>query len=185
MIWIIIVIACLIAVAIVLNLSGNKKSVPTKSEKYVERNGRLKKADAVFEAWTSGDLSKMLSQLSVKTNLVDRHFLLMNIVKETYRNRQSPNLRRTMLQVAQMHIDEFQKIKPALIQSTGCLPRVPTFQQYATVLSEDGNYHKAIEVCQLALKYGLHDGTKGGFEARIAKIRKKMKIESKKIPNHS
>ena len=146
--------------------------------------GKLKKADAVFDAWTSCDLSAMLSQLSVKTNLVDRHFLLMNIVKETYRNRQDPKMRETLLQIAQIHIDEFSKIKPALIRSTGCLPSVPTFQKYATVLTEDGNYNKAIEVCKLALKYGLHDGSKGGFEARITNIQKKREKESKKNPNN-
>lgn len=167
-------------VTVVVISNSNKKPVPDKPERYIERNGKLKKADAVFDAWTSSDLSAMLSQLSVKTNLVDRHFLLMNIVKETYRNRQDPKMRETLLQVAQIHIDEFSKIKPALIRSTGCLPSVPTFQKYATVLTEDGNYNKAIEVCKLALKYGLHDGTKGGFEARITNIQKKREKESKK-----
>ncbi len=90
-------------------------------------------------------------------------------------------MRETPLQVAQIYIDEFSKIKPALIRSTGCLPSVPTFQKYATVLTEDGNYNKAIEVCKLALKYGLHDGSKGGFEARITNIQKKREKESKKI----
>ena len=43
----------------------------------------------------------------------------------------------------------------------GHLPRVPTFQQYSTLLTEDGNFKRAVEICELAISFGLRDGTTG------------------------
>ncbi|MFU8815520.1 MAG: hypothetical protein ACNA7W_09250 [Pseudomonadales bacterium] len=61
---------------------------------------------------------------------------------------------------------EFPSVAPGL-------PRVPTFQKYATLLTEDGEYGTAIEVCRRAISFGLEDGTKAGYEGRIARIEKK------------
>ena len=53
-------------------------------------------------------------------------------------------------------------------------PHVPTFQQLATVYTEDGEYGNAIAVCEKAITFGLHDWTKGDYQARIERIKKKM-----------
>ena len=142
--------------------------MPDSNKRYIERE-----ADSVFDAWTSGDLSDMLAQLDQKTTLVDRHFLLMNIVAVTYKGRDDPEMRTICRKTAQMHIDEFPRIKPALKRSVGILPRVPTFQQYATVLAEEQKFDEAIEVCEKAIKFGLSDGTKGDYQGRIERIKKK------------
>ena len=42
-------------------------------------------ADVAFRAWTSGSLNDMIGTLEKKTNLVDRNFLLMSIVDQTYK----------------------------------------------------------------------------------------------------
>jgi tetratricopeptide (TPR) repeat protein len=52
--------------------------------------------------------------------------------------------------------------------------RVPSFQRLAIIYDNQGRYAEAIEICQLALDYGLQDGTKVGFEGRIEKLRKKV-----------
>jgi hypothetical protein len=70
------------------------------------------------------------------------------------------------------HIAEFGKIAPALEKEMGFLPRVITFQHYATLLTEDGKYDDAIDICNTALKFGLDDGTKSGFQGRIERIKK-------------
>jgi hypothetical protein len=44
----------------------------------------------------------------------------------------------------------------------------------ATALTEDGRHREAINICEAALVFGLSDGTKGGFEGRIKRIRKKV-----------
>lgn len=124
----------------------------------------------------------MLAQLKQNTNMIDRHFLLMNIVGQAYKNQGDKQMRTICHQVAQMHIKEFPNIKPALKKDLGTLPRVPTFQQYATVLTEEERYSEAIAVCEAAIKFGLSDGTKGDFQGRIEKI-KKIEIKSKKLKN--
>jgi hypothetical protein len=98
----------------------------------------------------------------------------MTIVRETYRLRDDPALAQKCVEVAQMHVDEFPTIKPALMREfDGLLPRVPTFQHYATVLTDRGEFEAAVRVCEAALAFGLDDGTQGGFNGRIARINKK------------
>ncbi|MFP3441697.1 hypothetical protein R0K18_28600, partial [Pantoea sp. SIMBA_133] len=71
-------------------------------------------------------------------------------------------------------IQEFPEIKPALAKSLGgILPRVTTFQKYSTLLTEQNSFDRAVEVCEVAISHGLHDGTKGGFEGRIERIKRK------------
>jgi hypothetical protein len=139
----------------------------------VLRMGKWVVADEVFEAWGSGDLTRMLAALTISTNPIDRHFLLLGIVRATYKQRSNPGMRGLCIQVANQHLSECGEILPALrINSGGFLPSVPTFQHLATVLAEDGEHEAAIKVCEQALSYGLKDGTKGGFEGRIDRIRK-------------
>lgn len=183
MFWAILFITLLVIIFAV------RKAIPKKNtfvsgaslsqKRYIERDGKITEADSVFNAWTSGDLRAMLAQLNKNTNLVDRHFLLMNIVSQAYKNRDDKEMRTICHQVAQIHIKEFPKIKPALKRDIGTLPRVPTFQQYATVLTEEERFSEAIAVCEAAIKFGLSDGTKGDFQGRIEKIKKK-EIKSKR-----
>lgn len=145
-----------------------------REKRYIQREGQAVETDKVFDAWTSGDLSEMVNALGVKTNLVDRHFLLMGIVNHTYKHRKDRRMRDLCKQISELHIQEFRRIAPALRKDMGgILPRVTTFQHYVTVLTEDGEYDKAIEVCRNAIAFGLHDGTKSGFPGRIARINKK------------
>lgn len=137
------------------------------------RGGEAVPVDEAFEAWTSGDLGRMLAALGKRTNLVDRHFLLMHIVGETYRLRADRQMAEKCLEVARMHVDEFPQIACALRREFGgTLPQVATFQHYATLLTECGEFEKAIQVCEGALAYDLNDGTTSGFEGRIERIKK-------------
>jgi hypothetical protein len=52
----------------------------------------------------------MLSALEMKTNKIDRHVLLMEIVSETYKHRTDPEMAQTCARVAEMHIAEFPQI---------------------------------------------------------------------------
>jgi len=142
---------------------------------YVTRLGKTIEADEAFHAWTSGDLGRMRRALSIPTNLIDRHFLLMGIVQLTYKNRSDPSVRRLCKEVGRQHLAEFDAIAPALRREMrGFLPRVPTFQLLATILAEDGELTDAIAVCERALRWDLRDGTKGGFAARSARLHRKL-----------
>ncbi|HMP71380.1 MAG TPA: hypothetical protein PKA76_18670 [Pirellulaceae bacterium] len=104
----------------------------------------------------------------------------MTIVSESYKRRSDPNMAEVCAQVAEMHIEEFPQIARPLKQDMGgILPRVSTFQHYATLLTEQSRFDGAIEVCETALRFGLHDGTKAGFEGRIERIKKKRQQQRK------
>lgn len=141
---------------------------------YVLREGKMINADEAFFAWTSGDLDRMVRALTVHTNPVDRHFLLMGIVAATYKRRNDPLARRTCIDVGRMHVTEFPAIAPVLrADMGGMLPRVTTFAHLATVLAEDGAVADAIAVCEAAKLHGLHDGTQADYSGRIGRIRKR------------
>lgn len=186
MFWVILFIILLVVIFVVMKAISNKKSssagIASVQKRYIWRDEQLTEADSVFDAWTSGDLKAMLAQLKQNTNMIDRHFLLMNIVDQAYKNRGDKKMRTICHQVAQIHIKEFPNIKPALEKDLGTLPRVPTFQQYATILTEEERFSEAIAVCEAAIKFGLSDGTKGDFQGRLEKIKKK-EIKSKKLKN--
>lgn len=153
--------------------SRSPSSTPASGSKHVIRQGKSVRADEVFEAWTSDDLEKMKKARSQKTNPIDRHFLLMGIVEKAYKKRSDPEMANLCSETAEQHIREFPDIAPPLRQDMdGSLPNVTTFQTYAKFLQERGEYSRAIEVCEEAMRYGLHDGTKSGFQGRVERIKK-------------
>ncbi|WP_412536989.1 hypothetical protein [Marinobacter sp. MIT932201] len=157
------------------DVSAARGESAQKQVRFTMRAGKLVETDAVFDAWTSGDIARMQAALAEKTNLVDRHFLLMSLVDQSYKYRKDdPELEKLCAEISEQHIQEFPEIKPALVKSLdGLLPRVTTFQKYATLLTEQNNFDRAVEVCDIAISHGLHDGTKGGFEGRIERIKRK------------
>ena len=141
---------------------------------YMHREGKLQPADEGFNAWMSGDLGRMEEALKGRANNVDRHFIYLQICKAAYKGRSDPNVRAKFLRYAREHVASFPKLLPSLKREfNGRLPRVPTFQQLATVLAEEGDFDEAIEICKLAMGYGLVDGTKSGFQGRIARLERK------------
>ena len=159
----------------------SKKPKPTEREgtAFTLRQGKSVPVDDAFRAWTSGDLNQMLKAVESKTNPIDRHFLLQSIVDASYKLRKNDKYRQMCLEYAEKHLQELQGIVPALKEDMGgTLPRISTFQNYATVLTENSEYNKAISICEEALRLGLHDNTKSGFEGRIERIRKKAEKEN-------
>lgn len=139
---------------------------------YTTRLGQHVPTDQAFHAWTSGDLAKMLAALDKKTNKIDRHFLLMGIVDATYKQRFDPKMARLCCDISELHLSEFPSmVKPLKKDMGGTLPRVTTFHLYATLLAGRGEFEKAIQVCEQAIGYGLHDGTKSDFRGRIERIK--------------
>jgi tetratricopeptide (TPR) repeat protein len=157
-------------------LSFGSKSKTNKDElaSFTIRQGKPVPIDNVFKAWSTGDLDKMLKAVNIKTNLIDRHFLLQSIVAESYKLRKTDKYKKICIKYSEIHLLEFAMIAPALKEDMGgMLPRVSTFQNYSTILYEKGEYEKAIEVCQKAISFGLHDGTQSDFKGRIERIKKK------------
>ncbi|MBN1556186.1 MAG: HIRAN domain-containing protein, partial [Phycisphaerae bacterium] len=154
---------------------GDEDDDDEQEQEFTMRGGKMVPTDEVFSAWISRDLQRMLKAMDLDTNPIDRHFLLLNIVTETYRLRANPKMAEVCLRVAQTHLAEFPQLLPFLNQEfPDRLLQVPTFQHYATVLVERDRFSEAIQVCEAAIGFGLQDGTKGGYKGRIERIKKKQ-----------
>jgi len=136
--------------------------------------------DEVREAAGSGNLERMLRALELPADAIARHFLFLVLVETSYSQRHDDRQTRDLCRrLARQHLEEFPEIVSAFRSEPGGLPRVvPTFQHLATVLAEDGSFDEAADVCQRAISDGIDDGTKSGFEGRIARIRKQQRAYS-------
>lgn len=156
-------------------LGKNNKKVNSEPESFTTRLDKSVPIDDAFKAWTSGNLEDMIKAANTGTNPIDRHFLLQSIVSESYKLRKDERFRRICIEFSEKHLAEFSQIVPVLKEEMGgILPRISTFQDYATVLTENGEFEKAVSVCNIALSYGLQDGTKSGYFGRIKRINEKM-----------
>ena len=179
--------------AIVVEFDDGKSSIPVDMERNqpasnIAADGEIGsykvsevKTDAVRAAWCSGSLARMLTVLDMPTAPVDRHYLLQSIVRIAYAERnRDPEMRSLCEKIAWIHLTEFSTLSEALLLD--CRKGVdefypvgvPTFKHLAIVLTENGEFDKAVEVCELAMKYRLHAEASGGWEQRIERIRKKQ-----------
>jgi len=146
----------------------------SEEEIYRTRKGMEIRADEVFEARISNDFDKMIKAVSIKADLVDRHFLLQAIIAESYKKRDEDIFKEHCLKHSKIYLSEVNDLLTALKKEFGELPRVSVFQNYATLLAELNEFDEAIKVCEIAISFGLKDGTKGGYESRIERIKKKQ-----------
>ena len=171
--------------------STERKSTAATSQTKVKREpssrSRGKRSDEVRPGVTSTKkqicraiaadktLEKLVVELSRTRSLGDQHYLYLEAIAYAYKHRKDGLVMRDICEsLAWDHLDDFPRMTRALKRDIGFLPLVPTFQQLATVLTEKGEYDKAVSVCEQALSYGLRDGTKGDYEGRIERIRKKQ-----------
>ena len=151
-------------------LSGKEEEFKS----YHLRNGVLVESDERHKASISCDCSQMLKQLYKKGDPIDTHFLYLHLIDNAYSRRKDPEMRALFKKLATEHIDIFSSLRVPLLKEMETLPHVPTFQFLATVYAEDGEYEKAIEVCEKAIAFGLDDNTKSSYKGRIERIKKKM-----------
>jgi len=52
------------------------------------------------------------------------------------------------------------------------IPSIPSFRYLCRVYEKIGMIDQAIRICELAIKYGVDDNTKGGFEGRLDRLKK-------------
>ena len=115
-----------------------------------------------------------------KATPVDKHFYLMGAADCYYKQR---DIREDGFALAEkyhlMDIKLFPRYKVPLIKDIGMLPRIPSFQQLAIMYEKAGRYQDAIDICKLAIKYGLTDTTKSGYAVRLEKLQKKLNTSVK------
>ena len=76
----------------------------------INRFGKHIEADEVFEAWTSGDLDRMLVATSLPTNAVDRYHLLQVLIGQIYRLRAEPTRRADLFSYGKVFLAELPQL---------------------------------------------------------------------------
>lgn len=146
---------------------------------YVFRQGKMVPTDEAFEALGSADLPRMLRAMQVKTNPVDRHFLLQGIVDWTYKQRTDPEMRRILYTAAGTHLIELPTLAKTLREEFrdvlgGALPSITTFEKYMRTLCEDGDFVTADGVCEIARTLGIElEELLAGMKRRVMGKRKR------------
>ena len=130
--------------------------------------------DEVYLARLDRNLNEMLKVIHIQTIPANRHFLLQGIIEQTYKLRKDKTYNDLCIEFCEKHLNELPNLIEALKDEFESLPRILVFQNYSTILTELGEYQKAIDVCEIAISLKLEDGTKGGYQGRIDKIKKKM-----------
>lgn len=169
--------------------------------KRVVRFGETIDADAVYDAWTSGDFDRMRAALHIPTNLVERDCLLATFVEQLYRRRADPAVRRELFEVGAIHLQEMQVLRAAArahrIAERECTERhiaeraarhrtapmelppfdpnvrfaVATFGALGLAYCEIGEYESARDVWRVAHRVGYVDD--GALELEFALIDKR------------
>ena len=66
------------------------------------------------------------------------------------------------------------EVAEEFVAEFGEVPRIPSFKRLAIIYEKQDRYEEALAVCEQALDIGTTDGTKGGFEGRKDRLRRKM-----------
>lgn len=155
------------------------KKAPSKDVDPVIDSGN-KSQPSPIGAELPSELAQPVADLEKTKDPLARHRLYQQITENSYKNRNDAGWRQISKTFSKQHIAEFADIaKPLKKANGGSLPQVLTFQNYATLLAEDGQYGDAIDVCEKALEFGLDDKTKTGFEGRLDRIRKQQEKAAK------
>lgn len=126
-------------------------------------------ASRFLDAMSEGlppDLRKrvLLEAIRRATNSADKHFPRTKLAEIAYKAGEFTECERYCLDV----INELDKkaFKGA---------RVEAFSRLAIMYEKQGRIQDAINISEQALKLGQHDKTKGGYPARIERLRKKLR----------
>jgi hypothetical protein len=131
--------------------------------------------ERVAQASASDDVDAMATLLETVDDPVLRHSLFGQIVAAHYRRRSEQAHRDAFYRYAGQHIKEVPAALDAIEKTEDGRPDgVDSFKMMAIAMAEDQRYEEAIKVCETAMSLGLEDGTKTGFEGRIARLKKKL-----------
>lgn len=116
-------------------------------------------------------------------NPIDLHFTYNKLIRLYYKFRGTrPDATKKCLVFCGYDIELFPIFEKAYKSTdyySNVMPVIPSFK-YSVMLHEQlGWYDDAIHFCTLAIHYSIDDGTKGGFKARLEKLRKKVTLQNK------
>lgn len=117
---------------------------------------------------------------------IDLHFAYNQMIDLYYRHRNNELLLNKCVDVCKRDIELTPKVINLMkndimfkhYDESGELvftpPRFPSFQRLTIIYDKQGKYGEAIKICENALMHNLKDGTKGGFEGRIERLKRKI-----------
>jgi hypothetical protein len=118
--------------------------------------------------------------LEAESDPWQRHVLYTQDIETAYRDRKtSRDAHDRAIDLAENYIRELPDLKQAVFNRLGDKPKViSAFKQLAIILEEDGEYDRAVAICQAALANGIDDGTRTGFAGRMNRILKKAAMSA-------
>ena len=111
-------------------------------------------------------------------NPIDLHFCYNKQIELTYKLREEPSYLNRCVFYCIKDIELYPVFSKAWDERFGgdaYSLRIPSFERLAIIHEKQGQIEEAIKVCEAAIEYGLKDDTKGGFEGRLEKLKKKLK----------
>lgn len=110
----------------------------------------------------------LLESLKYAKNVSDRHHSRQTLTELYYKQERFDDCERYCLDVIS-EAASFLRHDKAVSSAN-----IPVFKRLAIMYEKQGRYVEAIEISKKALKLKQTDGTKGGYDGRIERLRKKM-----------
>lgn len=107
---------------------------------------------------------------------LDFHFGYNHLIDLCYKMRESGNYLDECIKYCKLDIALFPKLIASFQNKLGGVPpSIPAFPRLAIIYEKQGKFEEALEICDLAIKYNISDGTKSDFIGRREKLLKKIK----------
>ncbi len=109
-------------------------------------------------------------------NVIDRHFVYNSLIELYYKQRESsPDAIEKCIKYCIEDIRTLEEFIDAWKKEYGGeIPRIPSVERLVIIYEKQGKFKEGIRICEMALKLGLKDSTKGGFKGRKARLQKKL-----------
>lgn len=122
---------------------------------------------------------KMFSESlqSKEISVIDRHFTYNNLIDFYYKQRRSSS--DSIEKCVEYCLKDIQILEEFLNSwkkkyEKATIPRIPSIQRLIIIYEKQGKFEDCIKICDMGIKFGLPDSTKGGFEGRRIKLLMKL-----------
>ena len=145
--------------------------------------GEIPWADAAHNYSLADKLINYGNKVFESGKMLDRHFFLQHAAENYYKQR---DIREGALELSEKYclldIDLYEKYNDVMStewrimtnRDTDLNMRVGSYSRLGIIYEKTNRIKEAISIYESALYYGQNDKTKGGFQGKIEKLRKKL-----------
>ena len=142
-------------------------------------------ADAAHNYTLADKLIDYGNKVFESGKMIDRHFFLQNAAENYYKQREIRgdalflSEKYCLLDIAlyENYKDVMSKEWSAMTRDEGFNGRVGSYSRLGIIYEKSNRYEEAIKLYESALRHGQNDKTKGGFEGKIERLRKKLNLK--------